>query len=207
MPTDEFLLARPDPGTAVGGVLVFGDSRVAHWSPLPQRPYPITRHGHSGESAIRLVPSFTAALERHRPQLVLLQLGINDALAAAVVSPSARAAAEGDTEAAIAAMAEAAQVRGVKLVILHVIPPIRPDPLRRLVSRGVSEEYVERLNRELPGIAARHGATAIDPLPLLGPAAAEVPDAYRADSVHLTAAAYGRLNRLFPDRLSNQPAS
>jgi lysophospholipase L1-like esterase len=196
------LPARPDPGNAVGGVLLFGDSRVAQWRPLPDRPYPVTRHGHSGESAIRLAFSFEAALDRHRPELAIVQAGVNDAVAASLAGPRDRERALADSKAAFARMAAAAQARGVALVLLKPIPPIRPDPARRLLWRGHVGPYLESLSAALPAIAAAHGATVTDPLPLLGPDAASVPSAYRADALHLTPAAYERLGVLLPETLS-----
>lgn len=193
---------RPAPGSATGGVLLFGDSRVAQWRPLPDRPYPVTRHGHSGESAIRLVPSFQAALDRHKPDLVIVQAGVNDAVAASLASSEERARALEASKAAFAAMAAAAEARGIKLIILEPIPPIRPDLARRLIWRGHVEPYLADLSGALPSIAAAHGATVEDALPLLGADAAHVPERYRRDSLHLTPDAYRALNSLLPDSLA-----
>ena len=192
------LLPRPAPGTATGGVLLFGDSRVAQWRPLPERPYPITRQGHSGESAIRLVPSFEAALDRHKPELAIVQAGVNDAVAASLTSAAGRARALETSKAAMAAMAAAAEARGVKLIILKPIPPIRPDIARRLIWRGHVEPYLSDFSQALPGIATAHRADIQDPLSLLGPAAVEVPERYRKDALHLTPEAYRQLNLLLP---------
>lgn len=192
---------RPAPGTATGGVLLFGDSRVAQWRPLPERPYPITRQGHSGESAIRLVPSFEAALDRHKPDLAIVQAGVNDAVAASLTSSADRARALAASKAAFAAMAAAAEARGVKLIILKPIPPIRPDLARRLIWRGHVDPNLADLSQALPAIAAARGASLQDPLPLLGTSPAAVPEAFRKDTLHLTPAAYAQLNALLPPQL------
>lgn len=196
------LAARPDPGDAVGGVLLYGDSRVAQWRPLPDRPYPVTRHGHSGESAIRLAAGFEDALDRHRPERAIVQAGVNDAVAASLATPQDRDRALADSKAAFARMAAAAQARGIPLILLKPIPPIRPDPARRLLWRGHVGPFLDQLSAALPGIAAAHGATVADPLPLLGADTTSVPDAYRKDSLHLTPAAYERLGAIFPQTLS-----
>src|SRR5512146_1532631 len=83
------------------GLLLFGDSRIAHWQPLPQRPYPISVSGHPGASAIQLVPAFQQALARHRPAVVLLHVGANDAVGAALAEPAARPQALANTLTAI----------------------------------------------------------------------------------------------------------
>jgi lysophospholipase L1-like esterase len=201
VPTEAVLAPRPAAGDATGGVLLFGDSRVAHWAPLPERPFPVIRHGHSGESAIRLPASFEAALDRHRPGLAIVQAGVNDAVAAALAPAGVRAAAQDDAQDAFARMAAAARARGVRLLILKPLPPVRPGLARRIAGRGQVEPWLAELSAALPAIAAAHGAEVADPLPLLAASADAVPDSFRADAVHLTPAAYARLNALIPETL------
>ena len=101
-----------------------------------------------------------------------------------------------------AAMAAAAEARGIKLIILEPIPPIRPDLARRLIWRGHVEPYLAGLSQALPAIAAARGARVQDPLPLLGVSATDVPDHFRKDALHLTPAAYAQLNALLPPTLA-----
>ena len=195
----------PDPA-AVGGLLLFGDSRIAGWRPLPRRPYPIARLGYAGESAIRLAPEFERALDRFRPRLAIIQVGVNDAVAASLLPAAARGEAQAKTEAAFARMAEAARARGVPLVILSILPPVRPDLPRRLVWRGAVGPYVAAVNAALAGLAARHGASVVDPLPLLGGDPEAVPDRFFSDPLHLSAEGYRALGPLLPDRLPGLPS-
>lgn len=203
------LVPPPQPAiTAVAGVpaaepvlLLFGDSRVAQWQPLPARPYSIVPAGFPGESAIRLAAQLPDALARSRPAMVMLQLGVNDGVAAAVAGPARRRQALADSVAAFNQMATDTRAAGAGLIILKVLPPVRPDLLRRLVYGSRLENYVDDLNAALPAIAARHGATLVDPLPLLTDAGGHVPDRYRRDTLHLTPAAYASLASLFPSSL------
>jgi lysophospholipase L1-like esterase len=184
-------------------LLLFGDSRIAQWQPLPDRPYPIIRNGHPGASAIQLVPAFQQALARHRPAVVLLQLGANDAVGAALADPPTREKALVDTLAAIDRMAAAATAHGARLILTKVIRPVRPDPLRQLLLDDRVDAYIAQVNAGLPAIAARHGATLKSPMPLLAPRG-EVPDSFRKDWLHLTPEAYSALAPLLPERL-NEP--
>lgn len=179
-------------------LLLFGDSRVAQWKPLPDRPYPIVAEGFPGETAIRLSGRFPATLQQHRPQVVMLQLGVNDAVAASLVGPARRERALADSLSAIDRMAAEARTAGADLVILKVLPPIRPDLLRRILYRAHVDSYVAALNAAIPAIAARHGASVADPLPLLTDANGLVPDRYRRDALHLTPEAYTALGDLLP---------
>ncbi len=181
-------------------LLLFGDSRIAQWQPIPDRPYPVAVSGHPGASAIRLVPAFQQALGHHRPAVVLLQLGANDAVGAALAEPAVRQQALTDTLAAIDRMAQAATAHGARLILVKVIPPVRTDPLRRLLLGDRADRYIEKVNAALPAIAARHGAALASATPLLAPQG-QVPNRFRKDWLHLTPEAYGALDPLLPERL------
>jgi len=188
-------------------LLLFGDSRIAQWNPAPERNYSIVVAGYPGETAIRLIPRFARSIAEHRPTAVVLQLGVNDAVAASLVSADRRDTALQDSLDAITAMAALAQANGVDLIIMAVIPPIRPDLKRRILFQGGVDAYVTALNMALPGIAARHGAQFVDPMPLLRDGSGQVPDRFRRDSLHLTPDAYAALEPLVPISLPMpQPA-
>ena len=183
-------------------LLLFGDSRIAQWKPAPDRDFPIIVEGHPGQTAIRLAPRFAAVIAADRPAAAILQLGVNDAVAAAVVLPEKRAQALEDSLSAIEQMALIAQANGVSLTIMAVIPPVRPDLKRRILFRGAVDAYVEALNARLPAVAARHGARFEDPMPRLTGPDGTVPDRFRRDSLHLTPAAYAALDPLVPYTLA-----
>ena len=193
--------AAAPPAASPPVLLLFGDSRVAQWQPLPARPYQIAVAGFPGETAIRLAAHLPDAIARTRPAMVMLQLGVNDAVAAAVVGPARRRQALADSLAAIDRMAADTRAAGAGLIILKVLPAVRPDLLRRLVYGSRLDTYVRELNAALPAIAARHGAALVDPLPLLTDDSGHVPDRYRHDTLHLTPAAYTSLAPLFPPSL------
>lgn len=186
---------------------MFGDSRIAQWDPLPERSFSILRVGYPGESAIRMAPLFASLLEVSRPSAAFVQMGVNDAVAASLVSPSERDAALAASIRAFAAVAQAAEARGVDLTISLVVPPIRPELRRRILYRGAVDSYVAALNAAIPEIAARHGARVVDPLAVLGGADGTVPEAYRLDALHWTQAAYRALSSLLPEQIAAAPAS
>lgn len=186
------------PGGRHHGLLLFGDSRVAQWHPLPRREYKIFAAGFPGETAIRLSARLPAEISRTDPAVVMLQLGVNDGVAAAVVSRQRRQQALADSIAAFDQMAAVTAQSGAGLIILKVLPPIRPNLLRRLVYGSRLDTFVADLNAALPAIAARYGAALADPLALLIDANGEVPDRYRRDTLHLTPLAYEQLAHLFP---------
>jgi lysophospholipase L1-like esterase len=179
-------------------LLLFGDSRIAQWKPLPDRPYPIAVAGYPGSTAIELTGRFQQDLRTHRPGVVVVQLGINDAVAASLVGAQRRARALADSLAALERMAADSQAAGAELVLLKVLPPVRPGLVRRVVYRAHVDAYVAAMNAALPAIADRHGATVVDALPALTDASGDVPDSFRRDALHFTPEAYVELGRLLP---------
>lgn len=192
---------RANAATASATLLLFGDSRVRQWTPLPARPYAIAVEGFPGETAIQLAGRFPAILLAHGPSDVIVQAGVNDAVAASLVGRARREQALNDSLAAFDRIAADSKAAGARLVILKVLPPVRPDLVRRLVYRSAVDDYVASLNAALPGIAARHGATVADPLPLLTDDAGAVRATYRRDTLHFTPAAYAAMGDLLPPSL------
>ena len=78
---------RPAPGSATGGVLLFGDSRVAQWRPLPVQyaDYAIWQHdvfGSAGDPdsriAAQLAGALSEALSRHGPSVVSVECSADE---------------------------------------------------------------------------------------------------------------------------------
>lgn len=192
-------VSKPLPRTE--SLLLFGDSRVASWAPLPERPFPIHVEGFPGWTAIRLLPEFSRALTEHRPEVVMLQLGVNDAVAASVVGPARRRQALADTVAAITRMAQIARMQGTQVIVMKVVPPIRPDLKRRILFRHHVDAYVNEINRAIDAMAAQENVLVADPMNILRESNGEVPNGFRKDSLHFTPAAYAALNSLIPERV------
>lgn len=201
-------LAPPTVATAAPGdpaepaaLLLFGDSRIAQWEPLPARDYPVHRAGFSGETAIRLEARFPAAIQAHRPAMVVFQMGVNDAVAAALVGEARRKQALAASIGAMDRMTRDARASGARVLLLEVVPPVRSELVRRIIYRGEVDRYVAALNTALPGIAARHGAEVARPMVLLAGPDGQVPDRFRRDALHFTPDAYDALGALLPQSL------
>lgn len=179
-------------------VLLFGDSRIAQWRHLPERDYAIARHGYPGATAIQLAGRLPILLQETHPQLVIIGAGVNDAVAAALVSRQRRTQALADSLAALDQMVVAARQSGARVLLLKILPPVRPNLWRRTVYRGEVLAYVNALNEGLEDMAIRHDAAIADPLRLLLDDNGRMADEYRKDTLHLTAAAYDKLGVLLP---------
>lgn len=166
-------------------VLVFGDSLSAGyginvrdgWVTLLDKrladkgyPHRAVNASVSGETTTGGVARLPAALQRHRPQIVILELGANDGL---------RGFSFTQTRANLEAMIKAAQAAGARVLLvgIHLPPNYGPDYTRKF--RAVYDDLVRRYR--LPYV------------PFLLDGVALVPGRMQADGLHPTASAQPRL--------------
>ena len=151
----------------------YGISRAQGWVVLleerlkRERPdYSVANASISGETSAGGRARFDAALERHRPALVILELGANDGLRGLPVA---------QMKANLGAMIERAQKAGARVLLVGMkIPP------------NYGPEYVEAFERAYGELAARHKVAL---LPFLLEGFAEKHEYFQADGIHPTAEA------------------
>ncbi len=166
-------------------VLVFGDSLSAGYGinvragwvtlldiRLADKGYPhrAVNASVSGETTTGGVARLPAALQRHRPQIVILELGANDGL---------RGFSLTQTRANLETMIKAAQAAGARVLLvgIHLPPNYGPDYTRKF--RAVYDDLVQRY--QLPYV------------PFLLDGVALTPGRMQADGLHPTASAQPRL--------------
>jgi acyl-CoA thioesterase-1 len=173
------------PARATDLVLVFGDSlsagygitREAAWPSLLQQelqrrqpPSRMVNASISGETAAGGVRRIGKALQQHRPAVVILELGANDALRGAPVAET-----EKNLEKIIAQVKKA----DARILLLGIqIPP------------NYGPDYTRQFRAIYPRLAKRHGI-ALVPFMLEGIA----PEQFQPDNLHPTAAAQPQILR------------
>jgi acyl-CoA thioesterase-1 len=166
-------------------VLVVGDSLSAAygmeagrgWVALLQGriaerglPHQVVNASISGDTTRGGVSRLPAALERHRPALVVLELGGNDGL---------RGVPLAETEANLAALIERAQVAGAGVLLAGIqIPP------------NYGPAYTERFRRIYPSLAERYRVALV---PFLLEGVAGEGALMQEDGIHPRAEAQGRI--------------
>jgi Lysophospholipase L1 and related esterases len=179
-------LAAAPQARAKGPVLVVGDSLSAEhniprgtgWVSLlerrlraePSLSRGVVNASISGETSAGALTRLPALLEKHRPSVLVIELGGNDAL---------RGLAPAQLEANLERMVELGAASGARVLLLGIDVPPNYGPA-----------YRERLRRTYRELARRHGA-ALVPFFLEGVAL----DAglMQGDGIHPTAAAQPRL--------------
>lgn len=179
------LRAADGTATANRGILVMGDSLSAAYGLAAEQgwvhllgerlarqapAWRVVNASISGETTAGGASRIDAALAQHDPDLVVIELGANDALRGLPIEHAA---------ANLTRMIEAAKARGAAVLLVGIrIPP------------NYGPDYAEALRRMYADLAQAHG-TALLPF-LLEPIAAER-DAFLPDNLHPTAAAQPRL--------------
>lgn len=164
-------------------VLVYGDSLSAAYGMPPEsgwaallarrladrRPgWRVVNASVSGETSAGGRARLPAVLDRHRPAIVILELGANDGLRGLPVQATA---------ANLEAMADLAKRRGARVLLVGMrMPP------------NYGTAYAREFQAIYPALARQHRL-----VPFLFEGIAGRPDLFQADGLHPTAAAQGRL--------------
>lgn len=174
-------LAFPLPSLAARTILVFGDSissgyglpADAGWVHLLRQrlekaggDYKVVNASISGETAAGGRRRIDAALEQHRPAILVLELGGNDGLRGARIEQL-----QADLDAIVAAAAK----RGARVLLVGMrIPP------------NYGADYVKRFAAVYDAVAARHRTALV---PFLFEGFGDRPEFFQPDGIHPTRAA------------------
>lgn len=185
-------------------VVLFGDSRIADWKPEPRlrSNARLVNRGIGGETTEQMKLRFENDILALRPQVVVIEAGINDLVAASLVSGDLRDAIVDRCVDNLKEFANRAAERGIAVVLLTIIPPARPPPYRWLVWDSAIWGIVDSVNERI-GSASSNGDVAV-----LDAGAALMSNGswnrgMTKDTVHLTAAGYARLNDFLAAKLDD----
>jgi len=114
-------------------VVLLGDSRISHWQPLPSLAgCLIVNRGVSGETTGQTLLRLEKDVVSLKPSLAVIQVGIND-IKAIGVFPKQRQRIIDSCGHNIKTMLERLTAKGISVIVMTVVPPGRPQLLRRLV--------------------------------------------------------------------------
>jgi lysophospholipase L1-like esterase len=151
--------------------------------------------GIAGATASGLGRKAQDFISRVRPTTVAIQLGINDATAAALQPPSERAETLSRALLALKNTAAAAREGGITTIVMTVPGAIRAPLWQRLWFGPDRERFVEELNARIRRLPQEIPVEILDADVLLRSQEGLPDEAYRYDSLHWNAKAYKRLNQ------------
>lgn len=186
-------------------VVLIGDSRIAQW---PGAAWPSTfeviNRGIGGETSAQLAQRFGADALALDADVILVQAGINDLVAASLMDPDqGREVARRTTE-TLRRIAGQASAAGRRVLIATIIAPARPDMFRLPVWDGSLADLVEGVNADLKSVPWPQGASLIDlSSALVSGDKRTLDDEFRRDTLHLNATGYKRLTEMLTSHLQS----
>lgn len=129
-------------------VLFLGDSRMQEWPSLPSERFVTVNAGGGGETTAQIRLRAAATLDAVRPELVVLQAGMNDMKTIGALPDAARDI-EASCLANLIALVELCRASGARVVLVPILPAARPSLARRLVWSAEIDAARLRVNAAL----------------------------------------------------------
>ncbi len=200
-PADRFTVGVV--GTAVPGsrtVLLMGDSRMTDWG-LPQiEGWRVVNAGLPGITTAQLVSCCRTLLDQVRPQMVVIQIGINDLKLLGVRPDLGEAVTVTCVSNIMAVVSECRRV-GVRVVVIPVWPAGKVTLARRVVWSDAVDPAVTETNARLQRLLANEEGVYVADLLLElthGLSKENCERLYR-DTLHLKSETYVRLSALLAE--------
>ncbi len=183
-------------------LVLIGDSRVQNWKfNTEDAKWMLLNRGIGGETTAQLLYRFEKDALSLKPKIIVIQAGINDLVAA--VSPTIDNAQLIDTVGEnLKKLAVCSANHGVITILTTIIPPGRPNLIRRAVWRNTIYEDVRVVNRNLLRWKAPKGVLVLDLSSSIGENNA-LPGKFSSDCLHLNQRGYDQLNKLLLPALQN----
>lgn len=179
--------AAPDAPGEPRRVVFFGDSRAAAWPAPPLPGAQFVNRGVDGHSSAQALLRFDAHVAPLRPDVVVVQVGVNDLVALPLLREG-RAEVVAGAGANIAAIVARARGLGAEVILTTVFPVgggLWPD-------RSV-QEAIGALNAALVALE-QPGVRVLDSAAVLAGGDGRVRPDYAEDELHLSPAGYAALN-------------
>jgi lysophospholipase L1-like esterase len=185
---------EPAPQRDLTHVVFLGDSRIVDWpAPAGLDGFEFFNRGISNQTSAEVLHRFEAHVAPLAPDIVVIQVGIND-LKAIPLFPDQRDAIVAHCQANIEAMVARATDAGAT-VVLTTLFPLGQVPLERRIfwSDDVAPALAE-VNAHLRSLASEQ-VIVFDTVPLLAGEDGRVRKEFRRDLLHLKPAGYAALNK------------
>jgi len=173
--------------------ILFGDSRIARWRPLPSATgCRVINCGVGGQTSALALLRLERDVLVHHPRVVVVQIGVND-LKLVGVFPERKRAIVDSCWRNIRELVDRTAAENIHVVLLTVFPTGPVGLLRRTVWSEEVVTSIDEVNKKLLELT-RPGVTVVDCDPVLA-AGEGLRREYVQDTLHLTSSAYEMLNR------------
>ncbi len=148
-PKNQALGPKPE---GIGRVLLFGDSRIQQWRPLPPVPnHDVVNRGRGDETTAQGLLRLERDVLSLEPDVVVIQYGVNDLKSIGIFLDEADQI-EFTCLSNLRRMVGAIHDSGSEVIILTILPVGRPALSRRTTWSDRTIAAIDRVNRELRAI-------------------------------------------------------
>ncbi|MEA3213067.1 MAG: hypothetical protein QOE70_6124 [Chthoniobacter sp.] len=194
---NQALLARSTDidGKRRSRVVVIGDSTISRWN-FDDAPedWEIVNRGVAGETSAQLIYRFAADATALRPEVVVIQTGVNDLVAASLLGPRGEALVPLVAENLKAIALQGAEA-GFEVILITLVPPARPELVRRPIWNKKIYRQVRQVNETLLRWVPPDRVTVVDHAAVFGPADVLAPR-FASDALHFSEEGYIRFKEL-----------
>jgi peptidoglycan/LPS O-acetylase OafA/YrhL/lysophospholipase L1-like esterase len=200
-PTSQFIVPKLNiSNSEPKSILLLGDSRIADWSCPAIEGRPVVNAGFRGITSAQLAMACREILPQTRPQVIVIQVGIND-LKLLGVRPDLGDAVTSNCVSNILTIVTECRRTGARVVVTPVWPVGKVTLARRLVwSAAVDPAVAETNARLLRLLANEDGVYVVDLfLELTRGLSKENRERLYCDTLHLKPETYARLSVLLAE--------
>ena len=181
-----------DPEVGKVRIILFGDSRIAYWEPLPSlQNCQLINRGIGGQTSAQTLLRLKGDVIQLRPAIVVLQVGIND-LKTIGIFPKSKNNIISSCRENINTIVDQMTEHDIQAVVLTVFPLGPVGLLRRPIWSDDICHGIKEVNKMIRGLEGR-GVTVIDCDSILI-SGESIKAGYAKDTFHLTSAGYEALN-------------
>jgi lysophospholipase L1-like esterase len=173
-------------------VVLLGDSRISHWQPLPSLAgCRIVNRGVSNETTPQTLLRFEKDIISLKPSLAVIQVGIND-LKTIGVFPKQSQHIIDSCERNIKTMVERLTANDICVIVMTLVPPAKPELLRRPVWSNEIYSAVHNVNDAIRAIESDK-VVVLDCNAFMTDGK-RIKSQYSCDTLHLSRSGYEKLN-------------
>ncbi|MEM7257250.1 MAG: GDSL-type esterase/lipase family protein [Pseudomonadota bacterium] len=203
--TSEASTFTPPENNAQKLMVMYGDSRVQEWTPLPRLENTlVVNAGVSGETLREIRRRLHKDVLRLNPDVVLLQAGMNDLTAAATRGVEQPEKIIRRMKSGMKSLVEELTARNIDVIMTPIIPAKPLNIGRKVFWRDEIDSLLADANIYLKSLADQHELQWIDLLEPLHNDSGELRTDWYFDTLHLHTARYNDLNTMV-EKLLNQP--
>jgi lysophospholipase L1-like esterase len=184
---------QPEQSSGRRLVVFFGDSRAADWPAPMMLGVEFVNRGIGAQTTAQVAGRFAAHIASLRPQVLVVQVGIND-IKTIPLFPNDAAQIVADCQAYIKQIVELARQHNITVVLTTIMPRGAVPLERRWHWSSDADQAIADVNTYIVSLQSPH-VLVLDTAAVLADEQGVIRPEYQRDFLHLNAAGYAALNR------------